>query len=171
MASGDIQGASATTSNGKLAFDIETKGIWMYYLYDGFQYDDVHMEVVAENRGIANNVGLICRYSKDQGWYEFNVASTGLYKILFGRYGSNNTVIYGKLADGGSNKLKPGKDTNTIGITCKGRTLVLYINGAEVRRMDDNQYVLDKGQVGISVSSSKYVPVQVNVDSIKVSQP
>ena len=169
---GDVEGMSVATSDGHLVFDLENKGLWVYATYDAYEYDDVRLDVVAENRGVNNNnVSLICRYSKEEGWYEFNLASSGLYDILYGHYTPDNKVIYGKIADGGSNKLKQGKEINNYGISCKGRTLVLTINGFETRRIDDNQYVLKKGKVGVSVSSFKDLPVKVEFDSIKISQP
>ena len=127
-----------------------------YVTYDAFEYDDVRLDVVAENRGVnANNVSLICRYSQAEGWYEFNVANSGLFDILYGHYTPDNKVIYRRLANGGSNKIKQGKDINSYGMSCKGRTLVVYINGFETRRIDDNEYVLRTGKVGVSVASFK----------------
>ena len=172
LAPGEVEGASLTTSDSHLVFDVEGKELWLYATYDAYEYDDVRMDVVAENRGVNNNaVGLICRYSKEDGWYEFDVANNGLFTIYYGSYTPDNQVNYSKLANGGSNKLKQGKDINTYGISCKGRTLILYINGFEVRRINDNQYVLKKGKVGVSVSSFKDLPVKVEVDSAKISKP
>ena len=58
-----------------------------------------------------------------------------------------------------------------IYFACKGRTLVLTINGYETRRLDENQYVLRQGKIGVSVSSFKTLPVNVEIDSVTVSQP
>ncbi len=172
LAPGEVEGASVTTAGGHLVFDLERKGLWVYSTYDAYEYDDVRLDVVAENRGVNNNnVSLICRYSKQDGWYEFNIANNGLFNILYGNYTPDNKVNYGKLADGGSNKLKQGKEINEYGISCKGHTLILYINGFEVRRLDDNNYVLKTGKVGVSISSFNLLPVKVEVDSAKISKP
>ena len=168
---GDSGNMSLKVQDGHLAFDLNGKGLWVYALYDGAEYSDVKMEVVSDNRGTNdNNVSLICRYSKN-GWYEFNVANNGLYDILHAKVTPDNKVTYGKIADGGSNKIKQGKQVNTYGIVCKGRTLVLSINGFETRRVDDNQFVLDKGKVGVSVSSFNSLPVTVLIDSVTTSAP
>ncbi len=168
----DPEGMSVKVTDGHLAFDLNAKGLWVYAMYTGAEYTDVKMEVTADNRGTNdNNVSLICRYSKEHGWYEFNIANNGLYDILFANVTPDNKVTYGKLADGGSNKIHQGKQTNTYGIACKGRTLTLSINGFDTRRVDDNEHVLDKGQVGVSVSSFNSLPVTVNVDSVTISQP
>ncbi len=172
LATGDAGNMSVKVEDSHLAFDLESKGLWVYATYDGAEYSNVGMEVVADNRGTNdNNVSLVCRYTKEHGWYEFNIANNGLYDILYGRYTPDGKVIYGRIADGGSNKIKQGKQINTYGIICKGRQLVLTINGFETRRIDDNQYVLDSGKVGVSVSSFNSLPVIVSFDSFKISEP
>ena len=154
LAPGDVGNMSVGINDGRLVFDLQSKGLWVYALYEGQEYEDVRLDVVADNRGVNdNNISLICRYSKEEGWYEFNIANNGLYDIFYANYTQDNKVVYGKLADGGSNKIKQGKEVNTYTAVCKGRTLILYINGFETRRLDDNQHVLRKGQVGVSVSS------------------
>jgi hypothetical protein len=169
---GKVDNMSVGVSDGYLVFDLGSKNLWVYSTYDPYEYDDVRMDVVAENRGTNdNNISLICRFSKEEGWYEFNVANSGLYDILHGSFTKDGKVTYGKIADGGSNKIKQGKETNTYAISCKDRTLVLYINGYETRRLTDNQYALRKGKVGLSVSSFDTLPVKVAFDSVKISQP
>lgn len=171
LASSDPSGMSLSTSNGNLVFDIESKGIWVYVTYNAQTFEDARVEVVADNRGVnSNSVSLICRYS-DEGWYEFNVANSGLYNILYGQITQDQKFSYVKLADGGSNRIKQGKDVNTYTIICNKRALSLYINGFEVRRYDDNKYVLRDGKVGVGVSSFKDLPVKVEVQSITVSKP
>ncbi len=172
VAPGDVGNMTVGVNDGHLLFDLNTKGLWVYEFYDPYEYEDVRMDVVAENRGTNdNNVSLVCRYSKDEGWYEFNIANSGLYDILHGKITADGKVTYGRIADGGSNKIKQGKETNTYSIVCKGRTLVLYINNIETRRVDDNQYALQKGKVGVSVSSFNTLPVKVQFESVKISKP
>lgn len=172
LVSGDSGNMSLKVADGHLVFDLEGKGLWVYATYDGAEYSDVKMEAVADNRGTNdNNVSLICRYSKERGWYEFNVANSGLYDILYAKVTPDDKVTYSRIADGGSNKIKQGKQVNTYGMVCKGHTLVLTINGYETRRIDDNQFVLDKGKVGISVSSFNSLPVNVLIDSVTITKP
>ena len=155
-----------------LVFDLIDKYQWVYAFYDPYEYKNVSLEVVAENRGVNNNnVSLICRYTEDEGWYEFNIANNGLYWIYHAIVNSEGQVVYSKLADGGSNKVKQGKEINTYAITCEDRTLTLYINGKETRQLDDNNFVLRDGQVGVSVSSFDLLPVKVEIESIEISEP
>jgi hypothetical protein len=167
----NTDGLKLETNNSRLVFDFSTKYLYSYLLYQPYTYSDVAVEARVENRGTNNNnISLICRYS-DEGWYEFNIANNGLYNILYGSSTKDGTVGYTKLADGGSNKIKSGKDINTYKIICKGRKLTLYINGNETRSLDDNQYVLRDGKVGISASSFKDLPVKVEYDWVKISEP
>ena len=164
--------SSLYTEDGLLVFDINDKYQWVYAFYDPYEYKNVSLEVVAENRGVNNNnVSLICRYTEDEGWYEFNIANNGLYWIYHAIINSDNQVVYSKLADGGSNRVKQGKDINTYAITCEERTLTLYVNGKETRQLDDNNFVLRGGQVGVSVSSFDLLPVKVEFESIDISEP
>ncbi len=173
LVQGNFGTMSVGVKDGYLVFDLESQGQWAYAIYNPQEYDDVRMDVSVENRGTNNsNTGLICRYSPDQGWYEFSIADNGLYEIDYAQVQSDGTtVIYSKLADGGYSKFKSGEDTNQIGISCVGRTLTFFINGNQVRQLDDNQYVLKSGKVGVSVSSFEDPPSIVGIDWVKVSQP
>ncbi|MBL6961749.1 MAG: hypothetical protein ISR59_11620 [Anaerolineales bacterium] len=156
----------------RILFDLGSEGQWAYVTYDAYEYDNVRIDVVAENRGVnTNNVSLICRYTPDEGWYEFNIANNGLFWIFHAIIRADGNVIYTEIADGGSNKIKAGKETNTYSIICNERTLSLFINGHETRVLEENNYVLRDGQIGVSVSSFDVLPVKVEIDSVTISQP
>jgi hypothetical protein len=171
--SGDeLEESKLYTEDGLLIFDLVGEYQWVYTFYDPFEYTDVSMEVTAENRGVNdNNISLICRYTEDEGWYEFNIANNGLYWIYHAIVNSDGVVVYSKLADGGSNRVKQGKEINTYAITCEERTLTLYINGKETRQLDDNRFVLRDGKIGVSISSFHVLPVNVEIQSVTISEP
>jgi hypothetical protein len=151
-------------------FDLEGQGAWVYATYEPDTYTDVRLDVKVGNRGSNNNnVSLVCRKS-DSGWYEFDIANNGLYEVLFGKI-VNDRVEYTPMADGGSTRIKSGLAENEYGIVCQGGTLILYINGEEVRRLEDHKYLLPEGNVGISVSSFRDVPVIVDFYWVRISQP
>jgi len=167
----DESGLTLKTAGGYLTFDITSRYLYTYVTYDPFTYQDVRVDARVENRGVNNNnISLFCRYS-DEGWYEFNIANNGLYNIYAATYNASHQVVYNKITDGGSNKIKQGKDINEYAIICKGRKLTLFINGFETKSVDENKFVLRDGKVGISVSSFNVTPVKVDVDWIKISQP
>lgn len=168
----NVDGLTLETKDSHLVFDFDTKQLYTYLFYDPFEYENVAVEARVENRGMNdNNISLICRYSEDEGWYEFNVANSGLYNILYGFYQADGNINYARIADGGSNKIKSGKDVNVYKIVCNDRKLTLYINGTETRTLEDNQHVLRNGKIGISVSSFNQLPVKVEYDWVKVSEP
>lgn len=169
---GNLNQLDFSAKNGRLVFSINERQVWSYAVYTPQTYDDVTIEVQAENFGNnENNVTLICRYS-DRGWYEATISNNGLYTIYFGKWDNNGaTASYAKIADGGSTNIKAGREINTYALTCKGNTLTLTINGKEIKRVDEKQRGLREGQIGVGVSSFRYIPVEVEFDWIKISQP
>jgi len=163
----DDGGVAPFTEDGFLIFDL-SKYLNVYAMYEPYTYDNVRIDVRVDNRGTNNNnINMLCRYS-DEGWYEISVANNGLY-WLYAYDGLKNT--YAKIADGGSNKIKAGKEVNDYAFVCNDRNLTLYINGFETRVYTDNQYVFRRGQVGIGASSFKDLPVKVEFDYIQISEP
>lgn len=167
----NVDGLKLDVKDSRLVFNFDTKYLYVYLFYDPFEYENVTVEIRVENRGVnANNISLLCRYREDEGWYEFNIANSGLYNILYGFYKPDGSVGYSRIADGGSNKIKIGKDINLYKISCRDRKLSLYINNTETRVIEDNKHVLRKGKVGISVSAFDQLPVKVEFDWVKISE-
>jgi len=169
---GDEDKMSLKTDNGYLVFDLKGTNLWVYVTYNAYTYTDVALELVADNRGKNNNnVSLLCRYDKDEGWYEFNIANNGLYWIY--AYDATGLVKkgYNQIANGGSTAIKTGRFTNTYNVSCVDDKLSLFINGTEVKTIRDTKYQLREGKVGFSVSSFDVTPILVNVDSFTISEP
>lgn len=164
---------NAGIDNGNYMFELMDENQYAYIKYDPYDYTDVRVDVVANNRGVNNNnVSIICRYTPGGGWYEFNIANNGLYNIFYAEYRQQGTkVAYEFLANGGSNKIRTGKETNTYTAICKGRTLSLEINGFEAYSFEENRFALSKGAVGLSVSSFNVLPVNVEIDEVTISEP
>ncbi len=158
--------------NGKLVWDFESEEVYYYLFYEGFSYTNVKVEARADNRGKNNNsVSLICRYDPEVGWYEFNIANNGLYDILYAEVASDGNIGYSRITNGGSNDIKQGKDTNEYSITCSEDKLSLTINGQEVNTVTEKTYGLREGGVGVSVSSFNILPILVEMDWFKISEP
>ena len=166
ITSGEESGVDFILDNGRLVFDIQDQNLYSYQLYAPEVYDDVTVEMEANNRGAnSNDVSLICRYDDDSSdWYEFNIGNDGLYSIF-----SHSSAGYDLIFNGGSTEINSGKDTNQYAITCKGPKLTLYINGVEVREVQDKR--LREGWVGIGVSSYDIVPINVEIEWVKISEP
>lgn len=169
--SADESKGSVKIEGGKLVFNLDSKELYSYLIFDGQTYEDVRVEVSAENRGKNNNnVSLICRYS-DEGWYEFSIANNGLYWIY--AYDLSGIVRkgYNQLANGGSTKIKQGRETNVYAIVCSGEKLTLYINGEETNVFTDRKFKFGEGKVGVNVSSFNVTPIIVEFDYVDILEP
>jgi len=171
LAKEPVDNVILTAENGFFKFDINKTWQWAYATYDPFEYEDVRLDARVENQGTNNNnISLICRYTPE-GWYEFNIANSGLYWIYYAKVRQEDGYVsYATLiAEGGSNKIKQGLDVNEYTAICQGDTLTLYINGNLTKEAkDDNS---KSGKVGISVSSFQSLPTTVSFDWVKISQP
>ncbi len=163
----DDSGSAPFTDNGFFVFDIG-KNLNVYATYDPYSYEDVRLDVSVENRGHNNNnINLVCRYS-DAGWYEVAIANNGLYWIWAF---DTNISNYSLLVNGGSNKIKQGKDVNLYTMICNDNNISLQINGTETKTFTDNKFGFGEGLVGIGLSAFDYTPIEVGFDWIEISQP
>jgi hypothetical protein len=164
---GNKSQAKIAIDNGYLVFDMG-KQLIAYVFYKPYKYANVRLDVRVDNRGTnVNNILLVCRKS-DEGHYLVNIANSGLFGIYAFDGAKNN---YARMADGGSNKIKAGKEINEYALVCNDRTLTIYINGFETRSYTDNNFVFRDGQVGVGVASEDQLPVKVEFDWVKISQP
>lgn len=153
-----------------LRFNNDKKWQYVYSVYEPFEYEDVRLDARLENKGSNNNnISLICRYTEGVGWYEFNIANSGIYDILFAKVNPNGAISYGLIFSGGSNKVKQGLAVNEYTAICQENSLFLYINGSLEREEKVPDFSLESGKIGISVSSFLSLPVMVDVDWIKIS--
>jgi hypothetical protein len=160
-----------SVADGFFKFDIGKTWQYVYSYYEPFEYADVRLDARVENLGTNdNNVSLICRYTPDVGWYEFNIANSGILNILYAKIRpEDGYVSYTLISEGGSNKIVQGHGVNEYTAICQGENLTLYINDNLTREVKDNR--LTSGKVGISVSSFPQLPVLINIDWIKISEP
>jgi hypothetical protein len=164
--SANDSGIEPVAENNFLVLDL-TKFLNIYVMYEPYTYTNVRLDVRVENRGTNNNnINLVCR-SSEEGWYEVAIANNGLYDI----YAYDAVKGYSRLANGGSNKIKAGKEVNEYTFICNERNLILEINGFETNTYTDNQFVFREGQIGIGASSFRDVPVKVEFDWVKISEP
>ena len=166
-ANADDSNVAPFSDNGYFVFDIG-KNLNVYATYDPYSYEDVRIDVSVDNRGHNNNnINLVCRYS-DAGWYEVAIANNGLYWIWV--Y-DTNIENYSLLVNGGSNKIRQGKDDNQYTMTCNDNNISLSINGTETKTFTDTKYGLGEGLIGVGLSSFDFVPIEVGFDWIEISEP
>lgn len=152
--------------DGNLVWYLPTTYVWLYVTYDAYIYEDIVVETHVRNLGEnSNNVSLICRQN-DRGWYEFNIANSGLYWIY--RYEADSGDFV-QLYNGGSEAIKIGVGNNTYAAVCEGDELSLFINGEHTRTVTDQHY--QEGLAGVGVSSFDLVPVEILMDYVLLAAP
>ena len=162
----------ATVTDGFLSVEISSPFTWIYSIHDAYDYADVRIDAQLQNRaGISSSIGLICRYSEENGWFEFNISTDGTYNVLYGKWLTVGITDYLPITDGSSKLIQPSSATQQIGLICSGTTLSLVVNETILRHLDVTRYELAKGKVGITVSSFENVPVIAVFDWVKVSEP
>ena len=159
---------SRVIDKGKLVVQISPKQDEprAHLINSAFNYTDVQLEVVVTNNGNnANGVSLVCRYS-DSGWYEFIISNDQTYSIFV--FGPDGEVLQGGTA--GSKKILSGKAKNIYTATCKGSELSLTVNDTPIETIKI-KYDFPEGKIGIGFSAPKNLPVDLEFESVKISQP
>jgi hypothetical protein len=165
--SSDLEKATYKFDFGRMIFNIEDPGLFAYYVYEGDIYENVRVDIKVENRGVnTQQVSLLCQVS-DDGWYEWAVQSDGRWELYAVSDG------YKRMHNGASNYIKQGKDVNEYAMICEGNEISFFVNGVEPKGSpyEDRKYALRRGNVGFSVSSLRAIPVNMEVDWFKISEP
>jgi len=157
---------------GALIFELNAPYTWTYAIYGAHDYTDIRIDASFENRGTSPEaIGLVCRYSEQNGWYEFNISTDGTYNILYGQWMAQGIASYAPIANDTSEYIKRGETQYELGLACQQNTLWLYINQKLFRKIDVAHYGLTEGKVGLAVSSFENTPVISAFDWVKVSEP
>jgi len=155
-----------------VVFELDSPYAWTYALYGAHDYTDIRIDTSFESRGASPEaIGLVCRYSEKNGWYEFNISTDGSYNVLYGRWKASGIASYTPIVNDTTEYLKPGDTHYELGLTCQKDTLSLYINQKLFRNIDVAKYGLTEGKVGLAISSFENTPVISAFDWVKVSEP
>ncbi|MBI1794219.1 MAG: hypothetical protein HYR70_08495 [Chloroflexi bacterium] len=154
---------------GNLVFDLNAPNQWAYALYGGQDYLNVRVDAQVEVRAGDGAVGIVCRYSEKDGWYEFNIYSDQTYMLLFGQWLRPGVAHYMPMYRGESEKIKSG--TNEIGLLCDGDTLTPFVNGVQMKKWQELKFGLKNGGIALSSASFNAVPFTIAYDWVKVSEP
>jgi len=158
--------------NGRLVIQIQPQKDtpWGYLIRTDFKYTDVQLEAVVINNGNnGNGVSLVCRYS-DKGWYEFEISNDGSYSIY--AFGPNGAILKNgyELARAHSPAIKTGREENVFTATCKGNELSLAVNGTPIKTVN-TKYDFTEGSAGMGFSAPQNLPVDVEFESVKITEP
>jgi hypothetical protein len=158
--------------NSNLLLQMDSPYIWAYALYGAQDYDDIRIDAQFANQaGTPAAIGLICRYSESDGWFEYNVLTDGTYSVLYGKWLANGVADYFPIASAASGAIQPSGAVQAIGLICSGTTLSLLIDRNIIRSINVSRYELAEGKVGIAAASFENAPVVAAFDWVKVSEP
>lgn len=160
---------SALFENGMLRIDIPSADTWWMGIHNVHTYADVFVRAKAAV-GAPGSMGLVCRYSETNGWYEFNVASDGAYNALYGQRLAPEVAKYIPLIPTGAGRLDPASPNYEIGLSCRENFLNLYVNGALIRRVDVANFGLTDGNIGVTASSFGEAPMIVLFEWVRVGE-
>lgn len=158
-------------TNSEMIINIaEPKG-GIEFKYTPYYYSDVRLDALFDNKPESRNtinVTLLCRFS-DDGYYQAIITNDGRYGLYAYDF---NTQKEDSLFEGTSLAINQGKAKNEYGLQCKGNTISLFINGEEVKTVEENKLGLQEGLVGIYVGEFlNLLPVIVGIDWIEIRQP
>lgn len=153
-----------------LLFDLGSDDLYVYYMYKPYTYKNTKITLNAQNLGRNNNnISLICRmHDEGRKWYEFSVTSSGLWTLFA------FDQIYHILGSGGTNLLAQGREENEYQMSCKDDQIQLFINGQEVRTINDTRFGFQEGYAGFNISSIKdysVLPITVQVNRFEITLP
>jgi hypothetical protein len=155
--------------DGGVWFDINLEDTYIYLFNESYTYEDVAIEFDVENTGPHNSqyINLVCRYTPDEGWYEFSVAASGAVSLW--KYSFDGGYVL--IEQGGSTYIKQGNETNNYKMVCQGNELSLFINGERWQNKSFRDSTYREGYVGISAGSMNVTPIQVVFNWVEVSEP
>jgi len=160
------------TENSNFIMQMDSPFSWLYAIYGAQDYANVRIDAQFTNQaGSPSSMGLICRYSEENGWFEYNVSTDGSYNLLYGSWLAVGIADYLPITDGSSNLIQPSGAPQLIGLLCSDTALALYINDTIIRNVDVTNYGLTEGSVGITASSYENTPVVVALERVTVSEP
>jgi len=160
------------TQDGSLSIDFSSPNTWYYAIHNAHDYTNVHVDAAFDSGGNEPlAMGLICMYSENKGWLEYNFSTDGTYNILRGEWLATGIARYTPIANDASEYLVPGRTEYEIGITCETKTLWLYINGKLFKKINIERYQMMEGKVGIAAAVFENAPATATFDWFKVSEP
>lgn len=161
----DPESVTTKFANGRMIFNIPEEWLSAFYTYTGETYEDVRLDMEVENRGVSSQqVSLFCRDDGGDKSYEIEVSSNGKWVFKVNRR---------QVINGASAAIKIGKEINQYTLICKGDEVSFFFNGVEPKGSPfvDNQAVLGEGNVGFVVTSKRAIPVDVEIEWFKISEP
>jgi len=165
---------NTTPANGSLMIQLspyQKEEPYVMYVNQDYTYSDVELEATVTNNGNNANLAVLACRIGENGWYAFEISSGGTYSIkAFDKTGKFKEG-YKELTNGGSTAIKYGKTSNVYRAICQGSDLILIVNDTQVADYTDTIFNYTQGNIGFGADSPQKIPVDLQFDSLKVSEP
>jgi hypothetical protein len=158
--------------NSSLMLQMDSPFLWAYAVFGAHDYGNVRVDARFANQGGSPaSIGLLCRYSESDGWFEYNVSTDGTYNVLYGQWLATGIAEYLPVLSASSNAIQPSGTSQEIGLLCSDTILSLFIDQNLIRNVDVSRFELSQGKVGITAASFENTPVIAVFDWVRVSGP
>jgi len=172
LQAGSDAAPSLKTENSRLFLQMDAPYNWAYALYSARDYADIRIDAQFANQaGSPASIGLICRYSESDGWFEYNLLTDGTYNVLYGKWLASGIADYLPILSGSSAAIQPSGTSQEIGLVCSGTSLSLLIDQTIIRNIDVSRFELAQGKIGLAAAAFENVPVVAVFDWVRVSEP
>ena len=160
------------TENSNFILQLDAPFMWAYAISGAHEYENIRVDASFTNQaGSPASIGLLCRYSETEGWFEYNVSTDGTYNVLYGQWLADGIADYLPILSASSNAIQPSGTAQEIGLLCSGTVLSLFIDQNLIRNVEVSQYELTGGKIGITASSFENTPVIAAFGWVRVSEP
>jgi hypothetical protein len=136
--------------DGGLKMDVFTPNNFVYSMPNAEDYQNVHIEVTAQNNSTDPTVGfgILCNQQVTKSaFYYFGIQPDGVYAIAKAAVAKDDEL----LAYGTSDLIQQNASSYRLGADCGSGTLTLYVNGQKIDSASDTTYA--KGIVGLFTAS------------------
>jgi hypothetical protein len=141
-----------------------------YWSRPGKYYDNVILSVDAlkVDGPDDNDFGLLCRYKDRNHFYAFLISSDGYAGIAKVKEGQHQVLGTGALQFHEAVKRGTGA-VNQLRAGCVGSTLAFAVNGQEILRVEDADFLA--GEVGVIAGTFETPGVEIYFDNFVVEKP
>ena len=165
---------NATIADGRLKIQLapyQDEEPYVIYVNQDDTYGDVELEATVTNNGNNAHMAVLACRMNENGGYAFEISSGGTYSIKAFDNTGRFKEGYKELTNGGSKAINYGKSTNDYRAICQGNNLILIINDTQAAAYTDTIFNYSEGNIGIGADSPQKLPVDLQIDSVKVSEP
>ena len=156
--------------NGILRIDIPAYDTWILGIHNAHTYSNILL-TAKSSASPTGSIGLVCRYDGSKGWFEFNIASDGTYSVLIGQWLAPGVAQYKPIDTNQTRQLEAGKLDYEFGLSCQDNSLLLYVNGKLLKKLDVERFELTQGNIGIAAASFSETPMYAFFEWFKVEEP